>query len=183
MFNDMVENKLFNMYSELGLDLLDQTQRKFKCDSVPSTRVVLMAKLKTLNNLTQVSGATFTLKRKYHDDDDVWLHRYIHRSIIRSRIWKDKEFILIPEYTKKGILHYHGVIFNSYESEVMKMIKWWRRLYGFVKPELKIINIENWTKYITKDYGKTGLWTIYNVKDTKSIINYPLDDAVLDGDC
>lgn len=152
--------------------LLDQNQpaKIEKCNStlkeVTNARKLtivqerIMKKLKEIEIYSDKCGITLTLKKKYHDDDDIWMHRYIQDKINKSIIWKKKNYILFPEFTKKGILHYHGVIWGSYQIEVIKMAKWWRRSLGFVKLELKINNYKNWMNYITKDYGKTGLWTI-----------------------
>ncbi len=109
---------------------------------------------------SQYSGFTLTLKTKYHDDDPVWLHRHIHNTILKSRIWKGKIFCLRPEFTKKGVLHYHGIIFDEYQTTVLQLLNWWRRNYGFVKPELKIRHNKKWIEYMFKDYFSTGLWTI-----------------------
>ncbi len=164
------------IYSELnkeelrkvGLTILDQTQQKLcnnqKIQEINITRKVLLKKLKEIENFTDVCGLTLTLKKKYHNDDDKWIHRHIQAKINNSRVWKDIKYILIPEYTKNGVLHYHGVIWDSYQIKVIKCVKWWRRTFGFVKPELKINKYSNWMKYIIKDYGKTGLWTLYNIK-------------------
>lgn len=145
-------------------ELLDQTQPDFKSITGDVTRDVLIEKLKEIEDFTDVCGVTLTLKKKYHNDDDKWMHRYIENKILKSQAWKDKKYILVPEYTKNGVLHYHGVIWDSYQIEVMKVAKWWRRHFGFVKPELKINNYKNWMNYMIKDYGKTGLWTIYKIK-------------------
>ncbi len=161
-----MNNCIPELYS--GFELLDQTQRKNshipeKDVYNPSKEVVLKHLNNLINNSSDICGFTLTLKKKYHNDDDKWMHRQIHNGIRMSRVWYDKKYILFPEYTKKGVLHYHGVMWDEYQTEVMRCIKWWRRKYGFAKPELKINNKNNWIKYITKDYGNTGLWTISNL--------------------
>ncbi len=164
-----MNNQIPHIYSKLGLKILDQTQQNlgnnnFPLHEINVTRSVLIKQLKKIEQFTDVCGFTLTLKKKYHNDDDKWIHRYIQNKIDNSRVWKGIKYIIIPEFTKKGVLHYHGVIWDSYQIKVMTCIKWWRRTFGFAKPELKINNYNNWMKYITKDYNKTGLWTLYNLK-------------------
>ncbi len=165
------DNMLYSMKSmALGLELLDQTQSEIT-DAIHNTpkedNIVREAIIKVLNLAIRESdtvGVTFTLKRKYHNEDNKWMHRYIQEKIEKSRIWKKKKYVLIPEFTSSGNLHYHSIIWGSYQCEVMKMVNWWRRTFGFAKAELELRHPECWIKYITKDYGKTGLWTLYNVQ-------------------
>ncbi len=149
-------------------ELLDQTTQKLgnsdKKDTYNPKREYINKILNTLidNKSSQVAGFTLTLKKKYHEDDPVWMHRYIHKSLQSSRIWKDKNYILFPEFTKRGVLHYHGIMWDEYQVEVIRSINWWRRKYGFVKLEKKINNLRSFLTYITKDYNTVGLWTITN---------------------
>ncbi len=149
----------------IGFELLDQTQRKKSVNEYNPSKEVINSKLtEIINNFTDVCGFTLTIKKKYHNDDDKYIHRLVQTKILTSLVWKNKKYMIFPEYTKKGNLHYHGIIWDEYEIEVMRCIKWWRRIFGFAKPELKLSSKYNWIKYIVKDYGKTGLWTIYNIK-------------------
>jgi len=149
--------------------ILDQTTAKKvtlgkKGEYNPKTEYVQKAcSLLLSNKITQMSGFTLTFKRKFHTDDPLWLHRHIEGLIIKSKIWNTKSYMLFPEFTKKGALHYHGIMWNEYNVEVVRSINWWRRKFGFVKPELEIRNIDNYIRYITKSYSKTGLWTIMNL--------------------
>ncbi len=148
-----------------GLYLLDQTTEKLtNTGSYLPAKEYIIKQLVSKGNLTQKCGFTLTLKKLYHDDNDKWLHNYIENTLLNSRCWKDKEYIMFPEYTQKGILHYHGVMYNEYQSEFLRCIKHWRNKFGFAKPELEIKHYDKWIDYITKDYGKTGLWTIYKLK-------------------
>ncbi len=154
--------------NKLGLEILDQTQRK-KRDTYNPTIECIEKKLKYLiNNYSDIGGFTLTLKKKFHGDDDKWLHNHIEETIRKSRVWKNKEYLLFPEYTKNGVLHYHGIMWDEYQIEIMKCIKWWRRKFGFAKPELELKSKYNWIKYITKNYNKTGLWTIISPKQSRS---------------
>ncbi len=154
---------------ESSLELLDQTTHNKGENDATIVRMMIEEQLKNLENLSEVSGFTLTLRQKYHEIDDLEMHRYIHKKILKSRVWKNLNYIIIPEYTAKGALHYHGVIYDSWEFNVMRCIKWWRREFGFAKPELKLKSVKNWVKYIQKDRNKTGLWTIYNFKEKINI--------------
>lgn len=152
-------------YYNKGVSLLDKTpvakpRLKTTVDE-NITLLVIKEKIKLIESFTDVIGVTLTLKKKFHDSDDSWLHREIQCKLIKSNTFKKLKYILVPEYTKNGNLHYHGIIWDSYQLQYMKAIKWWRRNYGFVKPELKINNYANWTNYMFKDYYKTGLYILY----------------------
>ncbi len=149
----------------VGFVILDQTQRDFlDVDEINVTRSVLLKKLHEIANYTDVCGVTLTLKQKFHNENPIDIHRYIQMTLNKSYIWQNMKYILIPEFSSKGgHLHYHGVIWDSYQSEVMRGVNWWRRTYGFVKPEIELHHYDLWIKYIIKDYGKTGLWTLYKL--------------------
>ncbi len=161
----------YEQLNDVGLKLLDQSNAK-KDDFLnldpnefnPSKETLNKELFLIIDNFSDCCGATLTLKKKFHDDDDRWLHRHIFNDICNSRLWSDKKYMLFPEYTKQGVLHYHMIMWDVYQLEVMRCIKWWRRKYGFVKPELKLNSPVNWIKYITKDYMKTGLWTISKIQ-------------------
>ena len=165
----MAELKIYSsLDKKLEFEILDQTptdkNKKGRSDDYNPTREIINKKLSTIiDNFTDVCGFTLTLNKKYHNDDDKYVHRHIQDALIKSRVWKDKKYFLFPEYTKKGILHYHGVMWDEYQIEVMRCVKWWRRKYGFVKPELELKHPYKWIAYITKNYGKTGLWTISHI--------------------
>lgn len=148
-----------NKSQNVGFDILDQTQRK-KGYYNPSIEFINNKLNKIIDNSSDVCGVTLTFRKSYHNDDDKYIHKLVISTLKKSRIWKNKNYILFPEYTKNGVLHYHGIIWDHYQSEVMSCVKWWRRKYGFVKPELELKNRYRWIEYITKNYGKTGLWTI-----------------------
>ncbi len=151
-------------------ELLDQTPPKL-CDSLIETQLdvkhltFIVQKLYSLiDSEMEVYGCTLTLKNKFRDDDDVYIHRYIDNKIKSSRVWKDVKYILLSEFSPDGKLHYHGIIYGCYQFSFLRCVKWWRRIFGFVKPEINIKNRTNWFKYILKDYKKSGLWTIYKIK-------------------
>ncbi len=151
---------------KVGL-LLDQAQPESKkCDTSNVCRNKILNRLNNIfDDYTQVYGITLTFKLKFSDYCDEVLHREIKERIDKSTLFKQTKYVLFPEYTQKGTLHYHGIIYDCYQVEYMKCVKWWRRNYGFVKPELKIKYPKKWIQYITKDLGKTGLYTLYKFID------------------
>ncbi len=123
-----------------------------------------------INNksFSQKAGFTLTVDKKKlkrlirNCDDPEIVHRYLAMKLSRSRLWGKMKYIMFPEFNQNGGLHYHGIIWDQYESAVIRALNMWRRDVGFVKPELKIRDIDNWTKYIQKDKYINGLWTISN---------------------
>lgn len=140
-----------------------KTEKKIEPFDINNERVSFKYRLNELYKArgnTHFHGFTFTFKQKFHQDDPKFLHNYVYNKISKSRIWKNKKFVMFPEFTKNGILHYHGVIIDEWQIESVRLINWWRRLFGFVKPELEVNNRDRFIKYITKDRNKNGLWSM-----------------------
>ncbi len=119
-------------------------------------------KLVQLKQYTQCYGLTLTFKPLWHIEDPRDLHIIVQDKLKKSYIWQNKKYILFPEYTRAGNLHYHGIIYDQYQTEFIRCVKWWVRTFGYCKPELIIKDRDKWNAYICKDYGVTGLWTIRN---------------------
>jgi len=156
------------IYKNLGLSYLTKPNAKigfttYKDEFNPSKEVLNLKLSSIIDNCTQICGFTLTLKKKFHNDDDKYIHRLVSKKIKDSKVWKDIKYMIFPEYTKKGNLHYHGIIWDEYDYTVIQLMKWWRRQFGFAKPELKLNSPYNWIQYITKDYGQVGLWTITKI--------------------
>lgn len=158
------------------VDLLDPTQRDFGCPKRrPAPEVLIsgnstcysptsnyLAKLiEEVKCNTMYYGLTLTFKPKYHESEIRKLHKFVNTTISRSLVWKKINYILFPELTSGGNLHYHGIIYDTYQCTADKAIKHWRRKFGFVKPEFTVRNRENWNSYIVKDYKKIGLYTLH----------------------
>lgn len=160
IYSDLIK-VLKDKKARLGLQLLDQTQHKFRV-SEPKTSIMLK-KCQDVESSTQKYGATLTLC-KWHNDDPLLIHREVEKKILASTIWKGNKYIMFPEFgSKNGSLHYHGIFYDMYEVEFVRMMKWWRRTFGYVKIELEIRHYDCWIKYIIKDHGKVGLWTLYSI--------------------
>lgn len=166
---------MLHIYSNksLGSLILDRTQadsRNKFTDSeeeairqdVLACKGVIMDKLNKVIKFSDMCGFTLTFRREYHNDDPAYLHRLVENRILKSRVWKDVKYMMFCEYTKNGILHYHGCTWDCYQIQVIRIINWWKRSFGFAKPETDVKHPDKWIEYITKDYGKSGLWTLYN---------------------
>ncbi len=137
--------------------------------------------MRRIKKSDELYGFTLTFKCKYDNADPRDLHKYVEKKLIRSTLWKKHNYIMFPEFTKKGQIHYHGVIQCPYDLNFARCMKMWQRLFGFVQKEFTIRhydckescciypNDENpnvsscWTHYCTKSCGKSGLWPIYNL--------------------
>ncbi len=176
---------ILDYYGEVGVDLLDQAQPKKQKKSQGKDVVYknILGKLQNIQNYSEKYPITLTInRRKKHirDYDDIALHRYIHKRLIRNCRWNKLKYILFPEYDSNGKLHYHGVIWDSYQATVSVAIKFWRNNFGFVdkgwskdiryywcgtegctqKDKSKAKHC--WYHYITKDTKKSGLYSLTN---------------------
>ncbi len=172
----------FRKESSLGVSL-DQTQTENVRKSY-SAQVVRRACFQAMIKILEYDekyGITFTFKKSFHGDNPLFLHRLIDQKIASSRLWKECKYILYPEFTAGGILHYHGLIYDCSQLQMSRINIWWKRTYGTItKIEYSIryaycgtehectqINKSNakscWLHYVSKDSGKTGLWIIYNL--------------------
>lgn len=143
------------------------------------------------DQILEPRALTLTLKPKFLDiyTDEIDIHKYIHEKISKSTLWKRVDYIIRPEFDPNGRLHYHGIIYSDSIEKIAKIVKWWRRTFGyvnrdwnrlikynicsnFVRNNLKPCAVKLntnikanscWCHYIFKDYNITGLWTIYNI--------------------
>ncbi len=155
-----------NIYSNIGVgfELLDQNTHDKTEKSYSPAKETILKKLISIKAESQMCGSTLTLRPTFHGEDPLDMHRYIHNKILNSRIWKNKKYIFFAEYTKKGVLHYHTIHWDIYQTEFVRLMQWWRRSFGFAKVELEIRHPDCYIKYITKNYHKVGLYTIYQIK-------------------
>ena len=76
----------------------------------------------THSEIYNLQEVCITLKVKYHQLDSRVMYTdvksYIHRAFRRLRRLKPN-YIFVPEYTKSGIIHFHGLImfFNCQDTE------------------------------------------------------------------
>ncbi len=157
------QRNILEFYKKLG-GLLDQAQPEKMEKTNGDKKNNLLLRLNSIfRNNTQVYGITCTLGKKCDYNDPLFMHRMIVRKLCRSTLWRKQKYLLIPEFTDNGRLHYHGVIYNCYEVEAIRLSQWWKREFGFTKFEKEIRYPNKWIDYILKDIGKTGLWTISNM--------------------
>ncbi len=110
-------------------------------------------KIKKMVSCTQKIGFTLTFAKMWHDEDPDTLYKYFTDYIYKEFPCKI-EYIIAPEFTSSGILHFHGIIYNCYQRCVNKLFTKWRKNYGFIKMEYKIT--EHWESYILKDMDNIG---------------------------
>ncbi len=172
----------YSMVESVGSDLTKTNAKKLECHIASN---FIKKKLVNITKCSQYYGINITFKSKYHDMDPIQLHRLFQKKLIKSNIWKKNQYLLFPEFSpKSGNLHYHGVVYDCYQHNVISMQKMCKREFG---PQCKVFLTVNcklceagidgpcsylkqngdkgwcWTHYITKDVGKTGLWTIYKI--------------------
>mgnify|MGYP000370969724 CR=1 FL=1 len=102
------------------------------------------------------------------DHDDNIINEYIMDIMKRSNIThgskKDKvkvHMMMFPEYSERGRLHWHGIVWNCcpyWPASIKKMLirKKFCNSPG-LRLELKLTSKHSWFKYMTKDYRKSGL--------------------------
>lgn len=174
---------ILDYYISVGVDILDQTQRnKLNTDSNVVLNKHLMTLL-SLNRHTDKYGVTLTFNKKWYNEDPKELAQMVQLKLNNASCFKKVKFIFCPEFTTHGNLHYHGVIWDCYQMPFQKCVRWWRRTFGYVRPEIEIkyyycdtaitCSIKKqmitpkktskcWLHYIIKDRGKVGLPIIYS---------------------
>ncbi len=173
-----------NIYSKnIAGFVLDQTQPRIRIKT-RGTNIVFEHILKAMAGIQVIDqkyGITLTFNKRFHRDDPNYLHKLTKLFFVKYN--QDFKYIIFSEFTKKGILHFHGVIWNCYQLPFIKMANAWTKRYGYVKKELNIRHyfcgtINNcsikkamlkskeeskcWMHYIMKDYQINGLSTINN---------------------
>lgn len=99
-----------------------------------------------------------TYKPKYHKKNPTTLHRETRKYIIRYM--KEHEYfkpyyIFVPEFTKAGILHYHGIVYfdNANDYWVADLKRKLGIRFGITQGKA-VSNLSNYWKYIMKDTQK-----------------------------
>lgn len=126
-------------------------------------RIVFLSHLnqmKQSRKITQWYGITLTFNPRFHQEDPLWLHKYIHDKMKKSIVLKKAQYIFYPEYTNAGVLHYHGLVLDLWPLEFVRFKTWWLRSFGFNKPEMEVRNKDRWIKYCIKQRNRHKLWTI-----------------------
>lgn len=79
-----------------------------------------------------------------------------------------QDFILYPEYTKEGHLHFHGTIWYTNKLHFYTMLTQWRIHKGYIKVKhpASTKDILAWTIYCMKDQALHKRYRIhkYNIK-------------------
>ena len=150
-------------------DLLDKTQLpKDKSESVTYYQEfkddIITNIITKVAPYTEVYGATLTFNRKWHKETAQDLHHIVITKLDKNRSLKKMSYYMRPEFTTKGLLHYHLIAYDTYQIHLANFARFWRRKFGFVKLELQLTNKNAWTEYIMKSYGLVGLHSISNIK-------------------
>lgn len=123
----------------------------------PKNLLDIYNKFESMNHL-DLQEICVTFKSKYHKMNTGYLHNNFKKWFvkwIKKHLYFKPTYIMIPEFTKAGVIHYHGIIYfdnaNDYWTAEIKRLcnNKWGRTQG-----KKIYNIENYWKYITKDITK-----------------------------
>lgn len=109
---------------------------------------------------TQKIGFTLTFNKNYHEIDSDILYNFLLK-FIKQYFGSEIEYIIAPEYTDKGVIHFHGIIYNCYQRYINRILNKWRDQYGFIKMEYKIS--PKWEEYIIKDMDAVGYPIVTNI--------------------
>lgn len=119
----------------------------------------------------QFYGITLTfnpIKLQQHgllNKDDSYIMGYIVTKMNNSRVINGYSYVLYPEYTRKCILHFHGLVKADTQYDMSRFSKWWNRMFGYSKVELTIRVYWNWIFYMIKDREIVGLYPIVCLED------------------
>ena len=98
-----------------------------------------------------------TLKPKYHQLTSKVMYKdvkaYIHRAFRRLRRLKPS-YIFVPEYTRSGVIHFHGIImfYNCQDTEywISEFKRKLNNKYGNTRGS-QVSNLSSYLRYIKKD--------------------------------
>jgi len=140
----------------------DSNSQTYKGNSgkVCECNKTLRSDLQKYKNNTQKIGFTLTFDSSYHSENPDLLYQNL-LNYVTEHFEKSIKYIITIEFTSSGILHFHGVIYDCYQRYVSKILKNWRKTYGFVKIEWKIS--PKWEEYIIKDVDRIGYPALNNL--------------------
>lgn len=118
------------------------------------------AKKEVLKNILQIFakntqrfGFTMTFRPEFHSHTpDFQYHQLL---FFKRDLPKSLKYIIVPEFTEKGNLHFHGIIFNEYDRKCWSVLKKWQLENGFVYKSKGQLT-EKYAVYICKDLTTTG---------------------------
>ncbi len=85
----------------------------------------------------------------------------IHKMVRNWMTDQPVYYVLVPEYTKQGDIHWHGIIVADSVSKMSKFRNRWKTMFGFTCVSKKF-SVDGWIDYIMKDIDITGLSYITN---------------------
>ncbi len=144
-------------------DFAKQYEQLYKVDNVEYKlqNKNLLNLMKKYRDVSDQIGFTLTFNSSYHDEDPDLLYTYLVRYVKQYFTNENMNFIVMTEFTAKGIIHFHGIIYNCYQRFVVKMLTSWRKWYGIIKLEYKLS--DKWEVYILKEEKTSGYPAIHNL--------------------
>lgn len=125
--------------------------------TVPYTRIYNRF-LELYNKKCDIQEFCITFKPRFHKDNATTLHIKVKKFFDNLRWEKESfrpSFLLMPEFNKSGILHYHGIIYfddaNEYWTAYVK--RKCNSKFGNTKGKT-IFNFDNYYTYMMKDKHK-----------------------------
>ncbi len=110
-------------------------------------------------NCSQKIGFTLTFDTSYHNEDSDILYEYVKEYV--KKHFLSYPHLVATEFTTSGVMHFHGVFYNLYQRCVVKILRQWKKTYGFIKIEYTIT--PKWEQYIIKESDKIGYPCIHNL--------------------
>lgn len=94
---------------------------------------------------------TLTLKRFFHDKKDQLIVQYVNYHLRKYCTKRNIYYVLYPELTKQGVLHWHGYIQTKDHVAEKLFVRYCTRYMGMTKAKL-IDNVGKWNDYVIKDH-------------------------------
>lgn len=156
--------KYFNELSDIPDEVLThQILQRIVIDSEPLAnlspkKAIDLLNVFRINKRLPLHEICVTFKPRYHSLNPTVLHNKFKSYFVKKMnelIIFQPSYIMIPEFNKSGILHYHGIIYfdnaNDYWcAEIKRIIN---RTFGNTKGK-QVHDIDNYVKYILKDIDK-----------------------------
>ncbi len=131
----------------------DETFKKAVIGKICKCNDNVSSKLKSYAMCSQQIGFTLTFDSSYHNLDSDVTYQFM-LNYVNEHFKEDDKYIITTEFTKSGVLHFHGIVFNAYQRYVSKLLVEWKKIYGMVRMEFSITS--KWRDYIIKDMDIVG---------------------------
>lgn len=104
-------------------------------------------------------AVTLTIKNKMKiegtrcdNHDPIWLSTYLINKLrhYMSKRIKSFGYILYRELTKGGNPHFHGIFYSDQYYNIVRVLKYWRRHFGFILQKPLFGDTNKWSEYCHK---------------------------------